>query len=79
MARAVYQGVDYETVSYNPTADRWYLRPLKGPDAVLVDSQVHDLEIECERCGEFKAYWYPVTEQALWLCSNCQEAVAHGE
>jgi hypothetical protein len=71
--------VERAVVAFNATTDRWYLKPANGPDAVLVDRQIHELEIECARCGEFKAYWYPVTDRALWLCSDCQEALAHGE
>ena len=79
MPRALYRGMEYETVTYKPAAERWYLRPAKGPDTVVRDPELDELEIECERCGTFKAYIYPVTTQELWLCSDCEEAVTHGE
>ncbi len=79
MPRALYRGKEYETVRYNPTTERWYLRPANGPGAVVHDPEFDELEGECERCGKFKAYIFPVTPQALWLCSNCEEAVTHGE
>jgi hypothetical protein len=79
MPSAVYRGAEYETVKYNPATERWYLRPSKGPDKVVLDPELDELEVECERCGEFKAYIYPVTPESLWLCSNCEEAVTHGE
>ena len=78
MPKAIYRGAEYEALRYNPTTDGWYLRPAKGPEKVVVDP-LDELEVECERCGAFKAYIYPVTPQALWLCSNCEEAVTHGE
>ena len=79
MPKAIYRGAQYETLRYNPTTVRWYLRPAKGPDKVVLNPELDELEVECERCGTFKAYIYPVTAQALWLCSNCEEAVTHGE
>jgi hypothetical protein len=79
MPRANYRGSEYETVRYNPVTERWYLRPANGPDTVVYDPEFHEVEVECERCGTFKAYIYPVTTQALWLCSDCEEAVTHGE
>jgi hypothetical protein len=45
----------------------------------VLDPELDELEVECERCGAFNAYIYPVTAQELWLCSNCEEAVTHGE
>jgi hypothetical protein len=63
----------------HPTTERWYLRPAEGPDKVVLDPELDELEVECERCGAFNAYIYPVTAQELWLCSNCEEAVTHGE
>jgi len=79
MPRAIYRGIEYETLRYNPTTERLYLRPAKDPDKVVLDPELDELEVECERCGAFNAYIYPVTAQALWLCSNCEEAVTHGE
>jgi hypothetical protein len=79
MPRAIYRGREYESVKYNPATERLYLRPAKGPDEVLLDPEVNELEVECERCGLFRAYIYPVTTQELWLCSDCEEAVTHGE
>jgi hypothetical protein len=79
MPRAIYGGTEYETMRYNATTERWYLTPAQGHGTVLVSSQADELEVECERCGEFKAYVYPVTAQALWLCSNCEEAITHGK
>jgi len=79
MPRAIYRGAKYETLTYNPMSERWYLRPAKGPDKVVLDAEVTELEIECERCGEYNAYIHPVTARALWLCSDCEEAVTIGE
>jgi hypothetical protein len=49
------------------------------PDTVLLDPEFDDLEVECERCGSMRAYMWPVTPQALWLCADCEEAVTHGD
>ena len=43
----------------------------------MLSPEFDELEVECERCGAFKAYIYPVTAQSLWLCSDCEEAVTH--
>lgn len=79
MPRAIYRGREYEAVTFNPETDRWYLRPASGPDTVVYDPELHELEVECERCGEFKAYIYPNAAHGLWLCRDCEEAVTHGE
>jgi len=36
MPKAIYRGAEYETLRYNPPTERWYLRPAKGPDKVVL-------------------------------------------
>jgi hypothetical protein len=79
MTRAIYLGTDYASVRYVDTDKVWLLRDEDGRVTVARDVEVADMEVECDRCGEFNAYIYPLERWGRRLCSDCEEAVTHGD